>query len=104
MANKPAAPATGATSRTPPKKIVALYYLLNRSLIELEALSLYGETCLHSTISELANRDGLRFQRKREQHHHQHRGTTYFTRYTLEPESRQAAQLMVAAYDWEAAA
>jgi len=104
MANKPAAPATGATSRTPPKKIVALYHLLNRSLIELEALSLYGETCLHSTISELANRDGLRFQRQREQHQHQHRGATYFTRYTLEPESRQAAQLLVAAYDWETAA
>ncbi len=81
-----------------PKKALCLAYLMRCSLIELEALNLYGETCLHSTISELYNRQGLIFKRKPEAHQHRHRGTTHFARYTLAPDSRKAAAALLAHY------
>jgi hypothetical protein len=52
-------------------------------MIELEALQAYGETCLHSTISSLANRHGLIIDRKMEPHRHRRGGLTHFTRYSL---------------------
>ena len=78
-------------TKAPPKKALCLYHLCRRSLVQLEALSLYGETCLHTTISELANRHGLTIKRQQEAHRNQHGGTVYFTRYTLAPESQEAA-------------
>lgn len=94
--NKPAAPATEATSpKVLPKKIIALTYLLTRSLVQLEALRLYGDTCLNTTISDLANQHGLVFIRKREPHQHRSGGTVYFMRYTLSNESQEAAQALV---------
>ena len=80
-----------APSRPWPKKVIALEYFLTRSLVQLEAFSLYGETCLHTTVSDLSNRHGLVFDRRRESHGHQNGGTTYFTRYSLKEESREAA-------------
>lgn len=84
-----------------PKKAICLSYLYQHSLVELEALSLYGETCLHSTISALANNNGLEFKRVRESHSHQHGGTVYFTRYTLADESRKAAAALLRHYGIE---
>ena len=63
------------TPNDSPKYIITLIHLLERrstGLNELEALGLYGETCLHSTISTLSNGHGMTFKRKREPH--QHRG------------------------------
>ncbi|WP_086480763.1 hypothetical protein [Oceanospirillum sanctuarii] len=95
---QPATPVKKAASRKPPKKIIALRYLMTRSMIQLEALNLYGECCLHSTISELCHRHGLEFDRKSHPHQHRHGGTAYFTRYTLKESSRSAAQALLDKY------
>jgi hypothetical protein len=55
----------------------------DRGLVELEAFQAYNETCLHTTISTLANSKNLAFKREKESHIHQHRGEVYFTRYSL---------------------
>jgi hypothetical protein len=68
-------------------------------IIELEALQAYGETCLHSTISTLANRHGLTIDRKTEPHQHRHGGLTHFTRYSLvDEESIKKARDILANY------
>lgn len=87
-----------------PKKIIALQHLLIRSLNQLEALPLYGETCLHSTISTLSNDHNLEFDRVREPHNHQGGGVTHFTRYTLAEESRSQAEVLVNSYTRKEAA
>ena len=63
------------------------------------ALQAYGETCLHSTISTLANRHGLTIDRKTEPHQHRHGGLTHFTRYSLvDEESIKKARDILANY------
>ena len=72
-----------------PKYIISLEHLiwrLEEGMNQLEALSLYGETCLHSTISDLANKQEYEFIRRDEPHIHQHGGKTYFRRYWLKAE------------------
>lgn len=97
--NLPAAPATGATSpKALPKKIIALTHLLERSLNTLEAMSIYGETALHSTISDLVHDHALVFDRVREPHQHRNGRNTHFTRYTLNNQSREAAKALVKHY------
>lgn len=82
-----------------PKYIVCLRYLLERgSLVELEAFRLYGETCLHSTISTLANSYGFTFHRVSEKHRHRGGGDTHFTRYSLIAGDRRRAVAMVKAW------
>lgn len=108
----PAAPKAGATSenqntsitrkRRVPKKAICLYHLTRQSLTQLEALRLYGETCLHSTISDLYNNHGLIFKRRTEPHRHQHGGLAHFTRYTLERDSMEAAHALLKFYGMEA--
>jgi hypothetical protein len=76
-----------STKIRPPFKIeLCIDELLIRGsdgMIELEALQAYGETCLHTTVSSLANRHGLLIDRKSEPHKHRRGGTTHFTRYSL---------------------
>lgn len=75
-----------AKPRRTPKYIVSLKELIERGeagLNELEALSAYGETALHSTISTLCNGHGLEFKRVFEPHRHRRGGITHFMRYTL---------------------
>jgi len=60
-----------------------LIFRSSGGITELEALQAYGETCLHSTISTLANRHGLIIERKMEPHKHRRGGLTHFTRYSL---------------------
>ncbi|MAC45539.1 MAG: hypothetical protein CMI12_01620 [Oceanospirillum sp.] len=91
------AKATNRKGKTP-KKIIALQHLMERSLNQLEALPLYGETCLHSTISTLSNDHDIDFDRVREQHQHQGGGITHFMRYTLTDDSRSQAQALVNHY------
>jgi hypothetical protein len=75
------------TKIRPPFKIELcieeLLYRGEKGMIELEALQVYGETCLHTTISTLANKHGLIIARKTEAHNHRRGGVTHFTRYTL---------------------
>ena len=78
------------------KKLVALKLLKHRSLIEPEALALYGETCLHSTISTLWNTHNIKFIRVPEKY-----GVfdARFTRYTLHPDSTKAANDLIKHYE-----
>lgn len=97
--SKPATPATGATSpKSLPKKIISLIHLMERSLNTLEAMNLYGETALHSTISDLVHDHDLVFNRIREPHQHRNGGKTYFMRYTLSDDSRDIAEALVNRY------
>ncbi len=96
MEKMPAPSATEGTSQKRlPKKIVALKYLLRRSLIQPEAHQLYGESCLHSTISTLANEHYLAFERVPENYG---MFNARFTRYTLKEESRERAERLVDFY------
>ena len=81
-----------------PKYIIALRFLLKMTLIELEAFNLYGETCLHSTISTLSNQKKIRFHRKSEAHQHKNGGVTHFTRYTLFNEDHYKAEILTRKY------
>lgn len=78
------------------KKIVSLKILSKRSLIEPEAFALYGETCLHSTISTLWNAHNIKFIRESEKY-----GVfdARFTRYTLHPDSIKAANDLIEHYE-----
>lgn len=79
------------TSNKTPKYIICLQYFLARQadgLNELDALRLYNETCLHSTVSTLSNKHGISFKRKFEPHKHRNGGTTHFMRYWLEDVNR----------------
>lgn len=79
-----------------PKKIVALRLLVQRSLIQPEAHFLYGESCLHSTISTLANNHAISFERVPERYglHNAH-----FTRYKLSEQSRATALALISQYE-----
>ncbi|SIS82658.1 helix-turn-helix domain-containing protein [Neptunomonas antarctica] len=90
--------ATSNKAKPLPLKIIALTHLLKRSLITLEATSLYGDTALHSTISTLTHKHGLVFHRKRVTHQHRHGRSVYFTRYTLSDDSRETAEALVKHY------
>ncbi len=67
-----------------PKHIIALTFLIQRPLNTLEALNLYGDTCLNTTISHLTHQHGFRFIKKLEPHRNQAGGLVYFKRYWLE--------------------
>ncbi len=82
-----------------PKYIICAKHLLERDsegMNELEALRVYVETCLHSTISYLANNRGIAFKRKWEPHQHQHGGKPHFKRYSLS--KREQAIKLVSFY------
>ncbi len=92
----PAAPTATSKLAKIPKKIVSLKVLEFRSLIEPEALKLYGDTCLHSTISTLWNTHNIGFDRTSEKY-----GVhgVNFTRYTLQESSRERALQLIAHYE-----
>jgi hypothetical protein len=79
-----------------PKFIVSLDVLIARSLIEPEALNLYGDTCLHSTISTLWNTHHIGFDRVPEKYGVYN---VSFTRYTLQESSRERALNLIAHYE-----
>ncbi len=81
-----------------PKTIMALSYLIDGSMNKLEALSLYGDTCLNTTISELSNYQGFKFIRTSEVHYRKGGGRTHFTRYRLAEKDRERAIKMVYKY------
>ncbi|MBU2883011.1 hypothetical protein KO525_18660 [Psychrosphaera sp. B3R10] len=89
----------------PTKQELCLRELISRGkrgMFQLEALSSYGETCLNSTISTLANEHGLIVRRVPHYHKNQHGGKTRFTRYSLvHPASIVKAQSMIEHYKAE---
>lgn len=93
------APTATTSPITLPKKIVSLKILLKRSLNTMEAMALYGETALHSTISELVHRHDLKFDRVNERHLNRVDRGVYFVRYTLADESKKAALSLISAYE-----
>ncbi|MFC6672525.1 hypothetical protein [Marinobacterium aestuariivivens] len=99
---KPTAPTTETAG--PKKKKLPKYLILTeimtegRTLIALEALSEYGDTCLHTTISYLTHEYGLHFIRTPEKHRHRGGGSVYFTRYKLAPDSIKKAEALIKFY------
>jgi hypothetical protein len=86
---------TATSQKKLPKKIIALKYLMLRSMIQPEAHELYGETCLHTTISTLWNEHGIAFKRVAETYG---KFDARFTRYTLIEESRERAIQLISSY------
>jgi hypothetical protein len=78
-----------------PKYIASLTHFVNRSMNRLEALSLYGDTCLNTTVSALKNDHGISFKKKKEPHIHQAGGTVHFTRYWLADDSKDRAYQLI---------
>ena len=74
-----------------PKYIVSLSYFIHRSMNRLEALSLYGDTCLNTTVSTLSKEHGFKFTKRLEPHTNQAGGLVHFTRYWLEDDSKEQA-------------
>ena len=89
---------TQAYKQQIPKTIIALSYLIDGSMNKLDALRLYGDTCLNTTISELSNYQGFRFIRKNEVHINKAGGRTHFTRYWLAEEDKARAIKMIYKY------
>ena len=81
-----------------PKYIVSLTHFVNRSMNRLEALSLYGDTCLNTTVSALRKEHGISFLKKLEPHVNQVGGTVRFTRYWLADESKDRANQLIQLY------
>jgi hypothetical protein len=79
----------------PPKIIVALTHLVNHPLNHLDALRLYGDTCLNSTISTLTHKHGFLFSRVSEPHKNQAGGLSHFTRYTLIADHKDKANQLI---------
>lgn len=73
--------------KRPPYKIeLCITELLERGdagLVELEAFQAYGETCLHSSISTLANKHNLEFTRVSHRHNSKRNVIVHFIRYSL---------------------
>jgi len=79
-----------------PKHILAITFLVQRSLNKLEALDLYGDTCLNTTISTLTHKHGFLVIRKLEPHRNRAGGLTHFTRYSLAESHRDKAIRLLA--------
>jgi len=89
--------------KRPPYKIeLCIAELLERGdagLVELEALQAYGETCLHSSISTLANKYKLEFKRVSHKHNTKRNSTVYFIRYSLlNEQQRGGAKALLSQY------
>jgi hypothetical protein len=80
-----------------PKYIIALAHLLKGPINGLEALSLYGDTCLNTTISMLTHQHGMSFKKVLEPHRNRAGGTVYFKRYWLKDEHNDQALRLVKA-------
>ena len=78
-----------------PKYATALLWFIERretGLFELEAFNLYGDTCLHTTVSDLRKR-GMEFRKEPQPHRHRNGGSVCFTRYFLT--SQNAAESLL---------
>lgn len=111
MKKIPAAPKAGATSatqsasisanRSPTKLELCLKHLTERGakgLNKLEALDLYGDTCLNTSISDLHIDYGIEFIKVRQPHRHRGGGKTSFTRYSIKPEYLAKARELLALF------
>lgn len=72
--------------------LVAIYEAGERGINQPEANKLYGESCLHSSISWATNHWGLVIDRQLEPYRTRVGSTTHFMRYALlDPDSRKRA-------------
>ena len=72
------------TKDTPRKCELSLFTVLSSGksgVIQPEAARVYGESCLHSSISTMRNEYGLIILGKPEKYQHRHGGHTHFHRY-----------------------
>jgi hypothetical protein len=71
----------------PPFKIeISLQFFIERKqqgMITLEANALYGDTALHSTVSDATNKHGVKFKHQPESIRNRSGGISRFTRYSL---------------------
>lgn len=81
-----------------PKYILALTYFVQNSMNRLDALNLYGDTCLNTTVSALVKEHGFTFIKKMEPHLNQTGGSVRFTRYWLADESKERAHQLIKLY------
>lgn len=99
MKKEAAAPGTGATQpKELPKKIIALQYLLKRSLVQLEAFDLYGDTCLHTTVSTLRNQHGIEILSEPAEHRRANGKIIRFKRHRITEAGRAAAESLLNFY------
>jgi len=87
--------AANNTKKPPSKQETSLSYFLARSMNSMEANSLYGDTCLHTTVSDLKRCYGLRFERAREKIKNRMGVLVNFTRYQLFTEDSTRAHIVV---------
>jgi hypothetical protein len=81
------------------KKIVALIHFIEvggSGLFELEAFDLYGDTCLHTTVSDLKRSHGIEFEKRPHWHIRKNGQRVKFIRYFLK--SVEAAMALVRKY------
>lgn len=81
-----------------PKKIVLLQCLLQQSLNTFEANSLYKDSCLHTTISDLKRRYGFEFNKKSEVVRCRGGRTVRCMRYALSDQDLDMAKMLVKEY------
>lgn len=81
--------------KPPTKNEVALSHLLDQSLNTFEANRLYGDTCLHSTISLFENSYGFSFRRSPERIANRVGTKVTVTRYRLMTDHEQKAKNLV---------
>ena len=82
-----------------PKYIVAIEFFIERQvegMNALDSLTLYGDTCLNSTVSDLSRHYGLNFRKRDEPHQHRGGGSTKFRRYWVE--NIEQAEMIVTRY------
>ncbi|MDT0626886.1 hypothetical protein [Alteromonas sp. W364] len=74
-------------AKRPPFKLELILLCLLRTgsdgMNQPEASIVYGETCLHSSVSALQHKHGIMINRIPESWPHRHGGKTYFKRYWL---------------------
>ena len=73
-----------STNDTPRKNELSLFTILvsgDSGVIQPEAFIIYGESCLHSSVSNMRNDFGLDILGEPERYQHRHGTHTYFHRY-----------------------
>lgn len=68
-----------------------------RFVISLDALSQFGDTCFHTTVSTLREK-GITFLQKTHKHQHRHGGVTHFQSYRISPNSLETAKRLAQHY------
>jgi hypothetical protein len=74
------------STKPPTKKETVLSHFLQGSMNSIDANNLYGDSCLHTSVSGLVRDHGIRFIRTREKVKNRAGSFSLFTRYRLHPD------------------